>query len=128
MEPLPAATFPHPCEHVFVTAQAGPLAQFQRGIRTRSAFVAESAARELGRPLSLAEAFSLLLLYREDPERYDRAAARWIARYIGNGEGVTLGDVLVASSALAALREAPDCSPALAALDRALAARGQTFK
>lgn len=38
--------------------------------------LAESAARELGRPLSLSEAFSLLLLNRDDPERYDRGAAQ----------------------------------------------------
>ena len=63
-------------------------------------FLAESDARELGRPLSLSESFSLLLLYRDDAERYDRGAARWIGRYIGNCEGVTLGDVLVASAAL----------------------------
>ena len=108
-----------------MTAQAGPHAQFQRGIRTGSVFLAESAARELGRPLTLSEALRLLLLYRDDPERYDRAAARWIGRYIGNGEGVTLGDVLVASAALAALLHNADHAPALAALERLLDARGE---
>ncbi len=110
---------------MFVTAQAGPHAQFRRGIRTGSVFLAESAARELGRPLSLSEAFSLLLLYRDDPERYGRAAARWVGLFIGNGEGVTLGDVLVVSAALAALRDDPGHASALAALERLLAARGE---
>jgi hypothetical protein len=108
-----------------VTSQAGPHAQFQRGIRTRSVFLAESAAREQGRPLTLSEALSLLLLYRDDPERYDRAAARWIGRYIGNGEGVTLGDVLVASAALAALRADADHAAALCAVERLLDVRGE---
>ena len=62
-----------------MTSQPGPHAQFQRGIQTRSVFLAESAARELGRPLALSEALSLLQLYRDDPERYNRAAA--IGRY-----------------------------------------------
>ena len=113
------------CEHLFVTAQAGPHARFRRGIRTGSVFLAESAARELGRPLSLSEAFSLLLLYRDDPERYERAAARWVGLFIGNGEGVTLGDVLIAATVLAVLRDDPDHAPALAALERLLAARGE---
>jgi hypothetical protein len=64
---------------------------------------ADAAAREFGRPLSLSEALSLLLLSRVDPERYDRPAARWIGRYIGDGKRVTLLDVLVASAARAHL-------------------------
>jgi hypothetical protein len=113
------------CEHAFVISQAGPQAQFQRGIRTRSVYLAETVARELDRPITLSEALSLLLLYRDDPERYDRAAARWIGRYIGNGEGVTLGDVLVASAALAALRTDADHPPALDAVESLLSARGE---
>jgi hypothetical protein len=30
----------------------------------------------------LADALDLFLLYRDDPERYERAAARWIGRLV----------------------------------------------
>ena len=48
-----------------------------------------------------------------------------IGRYIGNGERVTLGDLLVASAALAALRTDADHAPATAAMERLLDARGE---
>jgi hypothetical protein len=63
---------------------------------------AEAAARQLGQ-LSLEHALRLLFLYAEkDPIKYERAALRWLARYVTEGKGVSL---LKAQLALAALLE-----------------------
>jgi hypothetical protein len=46
-----------------------------------------------------------LFLYAErDPIRYERAALRWLARYLAEGKAVTLLKAQVAASALAELR------------------------
>src|SRR6059058_4347533 len=54
--------------------------------------------------LSLAEALDLCLLYRSERDRYERAAARWIARLIAERPGVRLSEIELAA---AAFREAP---------------------
>jgi hypothetical protein len=77
---------------VFVTSQGRPYARFQRALRTGNAWHAESAARELGY-VSVADAFSLLLLYRPEPERFNRAAARWLRRLTADTDGLTVGEV-----------------------------------
>jgi hypothetical protein len=53
--------------------------------------------------VSLADALELCLLYRGEPDRYERAAARWIARLIAERPGVRLAEVELAA---AGLREA----------------------
>ena len=57
----------------------------------------EAAARDLHN-LSLADALELCLLYRGEPERYERAAARWIARLIAERPGVRLAEVELAAA------------------------------
>ncbi len=52
-----------------------------RTLATGNPRIAEVAAQELT-TITLADALELCLLYRSDPERYERAAARWIARLI----------------------------------------------
>jgi hypothetical protein len=55
---------------------------FQRAIHRRDVQAAELAAREMG-GLSLADALSLCeLLANTDPARYERAALRWLQRFI----------------------------------------------
>ena len=57
-------------------------ARFQRAIERRQLLFAEAAARELGQ-LFLADALDfLLLLAATHPERFDRAVARWHARFV----------------------------------------------
>ena len=75
-----------------MTSQGRPYAQFQRALRSGNAWHAETAARELGY-VSVADAFSLLLLYRPKPERFNRAAARWLRRFTADTDGVTVGEV-----------------------------------
>ena len=64
-----------------VTSQGHPYARFRRALATGNPVVADAAARELTQ-LSLADALGLSPLYRGEPDRYERAAARWMARLI----------------------------------------------
>ena len=62
----------------------------------RSVFQAETAAHELGR-LGLSDALDyLVLLAAEAPERYDRAARKWLARLLSESPALTLDEVEVA--------------------------------
>jgi hypothetical protein len=66
-------------------------------------FPAEQAARELG-ALSLVDALRLVVLYSDaEPEKFGRAAARWLARFVTDA-GL---DLLGAQLALSALMLLP---------------------
>jgi hypothetical protein len=68
-----------------MTSQGTPHGRFQRAIHRRNLQNAEMAAREMG-GLSLADALSLCeLLANVDPARYERAALRWLQRFIDCG-------------------------------------------
>jgi hypothetical protein len=87
-----------------VTAQGHPRAIFSRAIERGNLVAAEASAREV-RKLTLEEALRLLFLYAEkDPVRYERAAMRWLVRYLTEGKAVTLLSAHLALSALAELR------------------------
>jgi hypothetical protein len=65
-----------------MTSQGTPHGRFQRAIHARHVRNAEIAAREMGEP-SLADALMLCeLLADTDPARYERAALRWLQRFI----------------------------------------------
>jgi hypothetical protein len=85
-----------------VGSQGHAYAQFQRALKTRNAFLAMEAAREL-RHVPLEDALGLCLLLRADTSRYQRAAARWLARYYAEVEGVTLTDIRELAELLGAL-------------------------
>jgi len=88
---------------VFVIAKGSPHAHFQRAIERRHLLSAETAARHLPKPLSLADALALLLLIAEqDPPRYGRAAARWHGRFVVEC-GVDSEDAELALAALASI-------------------------
>ena len=59
--------------------------------------VAEAAARDL-QHVGLADALELCLFYRDDPERYERAAARWIARLIAEHPRIHLSEIELAAA------------------------------
>jgi len=90
---------------MFVGAAKGSLhGQFWRAVEQRHLLSAETAARELGR-LSLADALALLLLIAEqDSNRFDRAGARWHARFVIEGRTVNLVDSQQTLAAVAAVR------------------------
>ena len=78
-------------------------ARFDRAVKTGNVVGAELAARELGR-LGLLDAAALCgLLARTDPERFERAARRWLLRYIHERQPA-LAEIALASAALAELR------------------------
>jgi hypothetical protein len=65
---------------------------------------AEAAARQLGR-LSLEHALKLLFLYAEkEPIKFERAALRWLGRYLTEGKAVSLLKAQLALAALVELR------------------------
>jgi hypothetical protein len=77
-------------------------ADFQRAVQQGNVMRAEAAARQLGQ-LTLDNALRLLFLYAEkEPIKYERAALRWLGRYVTEGRAVSL---LKAQLALAALSE-----------------------
>jgi hypothetical protein len=69
-----------------VTAQAHPHARFRRAIERRALWAAEDAARELPN-LSLDDALQLVHLYAErGSPKYERAALRWLERYLAESQ------------------------------------------
>jgi hypothetical protein len=86
-----------------MTSQGTAHGRFQRAIHGRNVRAAEMAAREMG-GLSLTDALSLCeLLAMVDPARYERAALRWLQRFIDERQP-PLAEVALAASALAELR------------------------
>jgi hypothetical protein len=64
---------------------------------------AVAIARDLGK-LSLSSSFALLLLFAEhDPERFNRAAPRWHARFVLSAGGISLDEAQSVLGALALL-------------------------
>jgi hypothetical protein len=75
-----------------MTSQGHRDAQFQRALKTGDAHLALAAAAEL-RHIGLADALSLVFLIRDDdPQRYDRAAVRWLARYAAQDRAMRLAE------------------------------------
>ena len=97
---------------------------FRRAIEHGNVVVAEITAREIGR-IELADALELAaLIAQKDWERGRRAAARWLARWIGDHPRATLDEALVVAGLLAGLGDGHRHGAALAAL-RDLAAPGR---
>ena len=83
-----------------MTSQGSLHGQFQRAIERGNVLQAVAIARDLGQ-LSLPSSFALLLLFAEhDPERFNRAAPRWHARFVLSAGRLSLEE---SQSVLAAL-------------------------
>jgi hypothetical protein len=86
-----------------MTSQGSAHGRFQRAIQARNVVNAETAAREMG-GLPLSDALSLCeLLAATDPKRYERAALRWLQRFIDE-RLPPLTEVALVTAALAELR------------------------
>jgi hypothetical protein len=73
-----------------MTAQGHPRAIFKRAVERGNLVLAEATARELGR-ITLDQALRLLFLYAEkQPINFERAALRWLGRYVTEGKAVSL--------------------------------------
>jgi hypothetical protein len=87
-----------------LTAQGNARSIFRRAIERGNVVAAEASAREV-RNLTLEDALRLLFLYAEkEPVKYERAALRWLARYLPEGKDVSLLKGQLAVAALAELR------------------------
>ena len=70
---------------MFVTAQPNEHVRFRRAIERRALWLAEDAARDLPN-LALEDALQLVHLYAErGSPKYERAAMRWLERYLTEG-------------------------------------------
>jgi hypothetical protein len=101
-----------------VTAQGNPRVIFKRAIERGTVAIAESVARELGQ-LSLGESLALTaLVARQDPRRRSRFAVRWLLRLLEEDDSMSIEEVAMAASALAALggRGHTDALPTLSAM------------
>ena len=89
-----------------MTSQGTAHGRFTRAIKNGNVLRAEMAAREMG-GLSLADALSLCeLLAGRDPARFERAALRWLQRFIDE-RLPRLAEVVLAASALAEIGFGP---------------------
>jgi hypothetical protein len=80
-----------------MTWQGHPYPRFREALATGNARIAEAAARDL-QHVGPADALDLVLLYRDDPERYERAAARWIARLVAERPKIHLSEIELAAA------------------------------
>ena len=86
-----------------MTSDGNPYARFRRALRTGNEALVTAAARELPR-IALDDALRICLVLRGgDPERYERAAVRWLGRFALEGRRVSIDDLRLAADALDAL-------------------------
>ena len=90
---------------MFVTSDGSPYRRFQLALQRGNLRMIELAAKELPR-VPLGDALTIVVLMeRNEDERFDRAAARWVARLILEVAAVGIED---ARRALDALDRLPD--------------------
>jgi hypothetical protein len=91
-----------------MTSQGSAYGRFRRALAQGNLQLVRAAAGELP-TVRLDDALSVCLLIRDrDPERYERAALRWVARFAVEARSATLGDVQAAAGALALLPGSPE--------------------
>lgn len=82
--------------------------RFRRALKTGNLEVIRAAAAELPQ-ISLEDALHVCVLLRDrEPQRYERAAVRWIGRFCVEKHDVTLTDVDHARAAFSQMREDPE--------------------
>jgi hypothetical protein len=102
---------------VFVTSDGSPYARFRRALETGNELLVLAAARELPR-VGLEDALRICLILRDgDPDRYERAAVRWLGRFALEATGVTIAALRAAADALDELpKRPPDAMECLQAI------------
>ena len=93
-------------------------ARLDRALAARDLAGVRAAARDNPSIVTLADAVDVLeLMLDADDLAFEAAAVRWLVRFAGESDGVTLGELLAALEALDAL-PAPDARATLVALLR----------
>jgi hypothetical protein len=78
---------------MFVTSQGSAYARFQRALKTGNLTLIRNAAGELPH-FELSGALVVCLAIREtEPDRFERAALRWLARFCPERPEATLGQL-----------------------------------
>jgi hypothetical protein len=91
-----------------MTSQGSAYGRFQRALQKGNLQLVRAAAGELP-TIRLGDALHVCLLIRDrDPERYERAALRWVARFAMEAQAATLVEVQTAVQALSRLPTEPD--------------------
>lgn len=109
------------CEHTFVK-HGSAYGRFRRALDSGNEVVILSAARQLPR-VPLSDALRICLVLRDsDPDRYERAAVRWLGRFALEARDVTVNAVRAAAEALDDLPEQP--AEAMDRLQRLCVAHG----
>jgi hypothetical protein len=108
---------------MFASGDAGsPYARFRRSLETGNPHLVLAAARELPQ-VALDDALRVCLVLRDgDPDRYERAAVRWLGRFALESRGVSIAELRLAADALGALPDQP--SQAMEQLQALCLARG----
>jgi hypothetical protein len=83
-----------------VTSQGSPYTRFDRALKTGNLNIIRAAAAELPRPPDLGDALKIVWLMRDDELLYERAAKRWLGRFVDEAPGATLEDIERAAKAL----------------------------
>jgi hypothetical protein len=88
-----------------MTSKGSAYARFRRALQTGNANLVIAAALELPQ-IALEDALRICLVFRDgDPERYERAAVRWLGRFALEARGVTIEAIQAAAAALDSLPE-----------------------
>lgn len=91
-----------------MTSEGSAYGRFRRALQKGNLALVRTAAGELP-TIRLDDALRVCLLIRDrDPERYERAALRWVARFAVEARSATLGDVQSAAQALERLPIEPE--------------------
>ena len=91
-----------------MTSQGSAYGRFRRALANGNLQLVRAAAGELP-VIRLDDALRVCLLIRDrDPQRYERAALRWVARFAVEARDASLADVQAAAAALEQLPGEPD--------------------
>jgi hypothetical protein len=105
-----------------MTSQGSAYRRFRRALEAGNELLVLATARELPR-VPLEDALRICLLIRGgDPDRYERAAVRWLGRFALEARDVTIHALRQAADALDALPERP--TEAMERLQRLCIAHG----
>jgi hypothetical protein len=100
---------------MFVTSQRSAYARLRRALKTGNLTLIRNAAAELPR-VDLGDALAIYVaIRRAEPERFERAALRWLARFCLERRDATLAQVQAAAWAFDNITDEPT---ALESLER----------
>ena len=92
---------------MFVISQGSAYARFRRALKTGNMAIIRSAAGELPH-VDLVDALAVCVaIRRAEPDRFERAALRWLARFCVERRDVTLSEVQRAAWAFENITDEP---------------------